>query len=143
MNTHQLTAAMALVTALTFTNSTWAQGVVVIVNESSPIASADEAEVKRLYLGKTKEVSGTKVKPVNQSKAGAASAEFNQKVVGKSDSQLRAYWSKQVFTGKGKPPPEVDSDAEMLEKVASDPDAVGYVSAGSDTSGAKVVLTID
>ena len=73
--------------------------VAVIVNASNG-NTVDQDEIKKIYLGKSKSFAdGVKVNPVNQS-GNSVADEFNDKVVGKSSSQLNAYWSKLVFTGK-------------------------------------------
>ena len=41
--------------------------------------------------------------------------------------QLRHIWNRLVFSGTGVAPIELDSEAEVLEAVATDPDAIGYV----------------
>jgi len=42
--------------------------------------------------------------------------------------QLRRAWDRQVYSGTGQSPNEVSSLKEMLEKVASTPGAIGYLS---------------
>lgn len=67
---------------------------------------------------------------------------FNEKALGKSSSQLKAYWSKLVFTGKGTPPPELPTAADAVAKVAADPSAVAYVDKSAVTPAVKVVLSL-
>jgi ABC-type phosphate transport system substrate-binding protein len=40
--------------------------------------------------------------------------------------QMRAAWDRQVYSGTGQAPVEVESEQEMLDKVASTPGAIGY-----------------
>ena len=49
-----------------------------------------------------------------------ASEVFNKSLLGKSGRQFKAYWAKQIFTGKGAPPKAVGVN-EMLELVANNP----------------------
>jgi len=114
--------------------------VAVIVNPGN--ASAIDAEtIKKIYLGKTKSFSnGSKANPVNQD-ATATADEFNDKVVGKSGSQLNAYWSKLVFTGKGTPPEKLSSDQAVIDFVAANGDAIGYVDSTKVNDKVKVVAT--
>ena len=81
--------------------------------------------------------------PVNLADSVPLRAEFDQKALGRSSSQVKAYWSKLVFTGKGTPPKEVASDSEVLELVASNPNLIGYVSAGAVSAKVKVLLTLE
>lgn len=43
---------------------------------------------------------------------------------------LRRSWDRLVFSGTGQAPSEVASEAEMIERVASTPGAIGYVTSG-------------
>ena len=61
--------------------------------------------------------------------------------MGKSGSQYKAFWSKLVFTGKGKPPKEMSGDAAVIAAVSANPDAIGYVSASAVTDAVKVIAT--
>jgi hypothetical protein len=109
-------------------------GVTVIVNTGNANA-IDQDEIKKIYLGKSKSFAdGVKVNPVNQN-GNSIADEFNDKVVGKSSSQLNAYWSKLVFTGKGTPPEKLDNDQAVIDFVSSNADAIGYI----DSS--KVIAT--
>lgn len=115
--------------------------VAVIVHPSNSNA-LDKNAIKRIFLGKNKKYdNGNKIIPINQNQGAAARTEFGQKVIGKSDSQLKAYWSKLIFTGKGTPPDEKSSDTEALKAVASTPDAISYVSADKVDDTVKVIAT--
>ena len=48
-----------------------------------------------------------------------------------------------IFSGKGIPPPEKASDAEIVTFVRDTPGAIGYVAPGADLSGVKVVAIVD
>jgi ABC-type phosphate transport system substrate-binding protein len=61
-------------------------------------------------------------------------------VTDKSGSQLKSYWSKMVFSGKGNPPKEVANSAEVLKQIAANPNAIGYVEKGAVNATVKPVL---
>lgn len=116
--------------------------VAVITNSSSQIAGASNDEVKRLFLGKSRTIGGNSATPIDQNKTSSVREHFYDVVVGKSSSQLRAYWSKLIFTGKGKPPKELGSDADVVAAVAADPELIGYVDANAVTGSVVVILII-
>ena len=125
-------AALLLVSSVAFA------GVAVIVHPSNADA-IDKAAISKIFLGKTKSFpSGGTIISLTQS--GPVSDEFNTKLLGKSSSQLKAYWAKLVFTGKAKPPKSVSS-AEMLELVKSNPSTIGFVDSSAVTADVKVVGT--
>ncbi len=126
---------------IAFTGSAQAE-VAVIANPSSPITSASNNEIKRLFLGKAKNVAGNSATPVDQSGNSPAKEQFYQVVVGKNSSQLRAYWAKLVFTGKGKPPKGLGTDADVVAAVAADASLIGYVDASAVGGNVKVILLV-
>ncbi|VUD47199.1 hypothetical protein TDB9533_00978 [Thalassocella blandensis] len=114
--------------------------IAVIVNPSSGISSLSKQDIARIYLGKTKSFpNGNKVVPVQQYEGSSTRDAFNDQVCNKSASQFKAYWSKLVFTGKGKPPEDVGSDSDVVKAVAIDPNKIGYVDAASVDSTVHVV----
>lgn len=114
--------------------------VAVIVNPGNG-ASLSAEDVQRLFLGKLKSFpGGSEATPVNQKEGQPAREQFNQAVLNKSESQLKAYWSQLVFTGKGTPPKELDNDDAIKALVASTPGAIGYIDAAKVDGSVKVVL---
>ncbi len=116
--------------------------VAVIVSADSTITRIDAKDLERVYLGKSKTLGDVEVTPVNLENTHDVAAAFNRALLNKSSSQVKAYWSKLIFTGKGTPPKEVSSEADMLSTVAGDSTAVGYVDSGSVTDDVKVLLTL-
>lgn len=116
--------------------------VVVIANPAFASDSANADDIKRLFLGKAKDLAGSGATPVDQTNGSPAWEHFYDSVVGKTTSQLRAYWSRLVFTGKGKPPRALGNDDEIVAAVASDKMLIGYVDAAAVTGDVKVLLTV-
>jgi ABC-type phosphate transport system substrate-binding protein len=103
--------------------------------------SLSAQDISQLFLGKSKAFpSGSAAVPYNLPEGDAARSAFQSEVLGREDSQLKAYWSKQIFTGKGNPPKEL-SAAELKAKVAGDPQAIGYIDAGQVDGSVKAVMT--
>lgn len=126
--------------ALLGLTSIFAQAEVAVVVHPSNAAAIDDAAFARIFLGKMKNFpGGGQAIPINQAEGTNATAEFNSKVLKKSGSQIKAYWSKLVFTGKGTPPKAVASDADVIGLVSSNPNVIGYVDASAVTSAVKVV----
>lgn len=117
-----------------------AADVVVIVNPANN-AVVTQDDVGRLFLGKKSSFAdGVSATPFYLALGHAARDEFDKKALGKSPSQLKAYWSKLIFTGKGTPPDALGSVDDILARVASDPSAIAYVDASNVTDKVKVVL---
>lgn len=115
--------------------------IAVVVHPSNAAALNPEA-IAQIYLGRSKSFpDGQAALPLGQPDSSKTTELFNQKVLNKSGSQIKAYWSKLVFTGKGTPPKEISSDAEMLELVSQNPSVIGYVDKASVTDKVKVLAT--
>ncbi|PAJ76149.1 phosphate ABC transporter substrate-binding protein [Pseudoalteromonas sp. NBT06-2] len=112
--------------------------ITVIVHPSNSNAM-DASSISRLFLGKSKKFpDGSIAIPLNQIEASSATAQFNSKALRKSSSQIKAYWSKLVFTGKGSPPKSVENNAAVLDLVSSNPNIIGYVESNVLTDKVKV-----
>ena len=140
MNYLKKITQIAIVSLALLSVNTFAE-ISVIVNKSNA-ASVSVDEIKRIFLGKSKKFSdGATAVPINLSASVSSRSEFDDAALGKSTNQTKAYWSKLVFSGKGNPPKEVSSVAEMIELVSKNPSLIGYVDSASVTGDVKVVAT--
>lgn len=115
--------------------------VVVIGHPGGPDSIADN-QVRDLYLNRSQALpDGQNAKPFELPEGDAARAEFHSKVTGRNDAQLKAFWSQQVFTGRGQPPEEAGNAAAMKARVSSTPGAIGYLDAAEVDASVKVILT--
>ena len=65
--------------------------------------------------------------PLDQNEGSPLRDEFYLRVAGKSPAQLKAFWSKLIFTGRGRPPKSVANSIEVLKLVRENPAAIGYI----------------
>jgi ABC-type phosphate transport system substrate-binding protein len=131
-----------LVGALCFSSGIAMAETVVIVGAKSGIGALEKQQVSDLFLGKASAFpDGKQAVPLDQAEGAAARDEFHSKVTGKSGAQLKSFWSKQVFSGKGTPPKEVPGSADVKKLVADNPNMIGYVDKSVVDGSVKVVLT--
>jgi ABC-type phosphate transport system substrate-binding protein len=138
----KLLAAVAA-TVLSLGTSIAAQAALAIVAHPSNSVSGIRADdAQRIFLGKTGEfANGRRAAPVDQTPGTASRTKFMKAVIEKSEDELKGYWSKLMFSGKGQPPREVGDDAAVKAWVASNPDAIGYID-GKFVDGSVKVLFI-
>ncbi|RUO29957.1 hypothetical protein CWE12_08315 [Aliidiomarina sedimenti] len=98
-------------------------------------AQVDEAVVSRIYLGQSRDLFA-----VNQMEDSAVRQSFENEVLGRSAEQLRAHWSRLIFTGRASALREVESDEAVLEFVRSNPNTIGYISDVSKAGDLKVII---
>ena len=113
----------------------------VIVHPSNGDA-IDKDFVIKLYLGKEKSYpGGGSAIPINLKEGLPIRSGFDEGVLGKSSSQVKSYWSKLLFTGKGTPPKEVDTSAEAKALVAQNPSTIAYIDSSEVDASVKVLFT--
>jgi len=135
--TSLLAAALTLVSAPAFA------GISVIVSAKSAAGALDKDTVAQLYLGKTTALpGGGKAKLYDLADSSAAREHFYQALTGKSASQAKAVWSRLVFSGRALPPSELAGDAAVIQAVAADPNAVGYVDDSAVNASVKAVVKL-
>lgn len=116
------------------------QAEVAVIVHPSNSAQIDNNAVARIFLGKMKSFpnSGQAV-PLNLGDSNATRKTFEDKVLKKSSSQIKAYWSKLVFTGKGTPPKAISDEAELIKLISTNPNMIGYIDAAKVDGSVKVV----
>jgi ABC-type phosphate transport system substrate-binding protein len=116
---------------------------VVIVNPKNPAANLTAEQVASMYLGTaTTFPDGGALALADQPEAAGIRGDFYQKATGRSVAQVKATWARITFTGKGTPPKELKSDAEVKAFVAADPKAIGYIDSGAVDGSVKTVLKL-
>jgi ABC-type phosphate transport system substrate-binding protein len=116
----------------------------VIVHPSNPATQISRLKIGEIFLKKEKRwPDGQPAVPVEPPGKSAVRQRFDQEVFGKPVIAISAYWQQMIFGGKGVPPPEKSSDADVVAFVRETPGAVGYVASSADASGVKVVAVVD
>lgn len=116
----------------------------IVAHPSNPEARLSVEQVQRIYLGKVTSfpLSGSRVTPVDQKDGGASKEKFLSAVLGKSATEVKAYWSKLIFSGQGVPPAVVGGDVEVKSWVARTPAGLGYIDSTAVDSSVKVLLAV-
>ena len=113
-------------------------GIVVVVSKNSDLGGLTRNEVRQIFNGQLNRVGEISVKPLDLPVAASQREVFYQQVMGKSVEQMKSYWARMIFTGRGMPPREVSSDREMTLLVGSDRKFIGYMDEADVTSDLKV-----
>lgn len=117
--------------------------IVVIVNPKNPAASMTAEQVSALFLGNASTFpDGGAVALADLPESADLRGKFYEKATGRSVAQIKALWARITFTGKGTPPKELKSEADVKAFVASDPKGIGYVDASAVDGSVKAVLKL-
>jgi ABC-type phosphate transport system substrate-binding protein len=132
----RITTAILLVLAMLAGRSAHAGDIVVIVNlTAAPISKQELAD---LYLGR--DAAWT---PVDQSVDSNIYTDFYKKATGRDTAQVKAIWSRIIFTGRGLLPKQLHDSEAVKRAVAANPKVVGYIEKSAVDATVKVALTLD
>lgn len=102
--------------------------VVVVVSSHSTVTVLSKNNITDIFLGRTSRFpDGEQAVPIDQAEGSAARDEFYSRFAGKSAAQIKAHWSKMIFTGRGQPPREASNGIDVKREVAQNPNAIGYL----------------
>lgn len=118
-----------------------AQGAyVVVVNPANPRTTLDRKLVEDAFLKKvTTWPDGVAIHPVDLPPSSPVRRRFSEEVLARSVAIVRLYWQQRIFTGRDIPPPELDTDADVVQYVLKRDGGIGYVSAGANVGACKTV----
>lgn len=114
-----------------------AEELVVIVNPQNPATRMFSEQAAQFFLGKSPMFT-----PVDLPANSPVRAQFYQKVTGKDISEVKAIWSKLVFTGKASAPKEYRTSAEVKKAIAADQNGIGYIEKSALDGTVKAILTV-
>ena len=132
----QTSALIALILAVFTGANVQADEIVAITNlAATPIS---KQQIVDLFLGR---VSGWT--PIDQAEDSGIYVDFYKKATGRDTAQVKAIWSRIVFTGRGSPPKQLPDSAAVKKAIAANPNAVGYIKKSAVDASVKVALVLD
>lgn len=145
---HRLLAlllALAML-ALAHAGGAWGQSqtLAVVSAREGGATEIDRESAEQLYLGRLTTLPNGRTVTLVDLPAGPIRDRFYLQLTRKNPSQIRAYWSRLVFTGRAQPPREATDANEARRIVLSTPGAIAYLpfEAALDPS-LVILLTLD
>jgi len=112
----------------------------VIINPDNATSAVDRKFLAEAFLKKvTRWPNDELIRPVDQESSSPARHAFSDSVLKRSVAAVKSYWQQMIFSGGTVPPPEFDSEGDVVKFVLKNRGAVGYVSAGVNLQGAKIL----
>lgn len=116
---------------------------VVIVAAESSVTHLSREEVINIFMGRYRKLpDGRLAQPLDIGGEAPERRDFYKKLLDKSLAEINAYWARLIFSGRTTPPRAVNSQDEVLERVARDSSAIGYVERISLNSRVRVVYVL-
>lgn len=121
-----------------------ADDIAVIAHPQATFNQITMGETRQLFMGKSKTLPNAQTAlPLMHLENSSLRSRFDQAVLERDPKQMRAYWTQMIFTGRGKPPRQLDSDEAMKKEVSDNLNAIGYIDGKSVDASVKVVLMIN
>jgi hypothetical protein len=133
----RITSSLRLSVALTLLLAAPAISGEVVVVMGAGAASLTKDRLADIYLGRS-----TALKPLDLPESNELRDAFYKKTTDRDAAQVKAIWSRIIFTGQGQPPKELADAAAVKKAVAADPKLVGYIDVSDVDPTVKVVLSL-
>jgi ABC-type phosphate transport system substrate-binding protein len=110
---------------------------VIVVNPRVKASAISKSDLRDIFSGSSSIFGdGSRAVPVIL-KGGPVHAAFLKTYVGKDEAAFRATWRSIMFAGQGTMPKVFDSEAALIDYVATVPGAIGYVSGSTNHEKVK------
>ena len=115
-------------------------GFQLVVHPDNPTSKAPRQFIANLFLKEvTRWDGGEAARPVDLKPEQATRRRFSESVLNRSVTAVRSYWQQRIFSGRGVPPPELESDQAVIASVTKHRGGVGYVSGTAEIGKAKSI----
>jgi ABC-type phosphate transport system substrate-binding protein len=133
-----------LLVLVLLTGNSLAGGMVVVVNARSGVEKLSRDEVINIFMGRFRQLPGNlTAEPVDQPDGMPEKALFYRLLVNKDISDINAYWTRLIFSGKTSPPYQAKDMDDMLDWLVKHKGAVGYVERSQVDSRLRIVLDLE
>ncbi|MDX2022819.1 MAG: hypothetical protein SF187_21480 [Deltaproteobacteria bacterium] len=132
-------SGLCLATAAAPTLVRAAAPLAVIVGTGCKLDSVSKAELKRLFLGETDNISGNVLVPFNMAASLPERSIFLKAVLGMTPDQESKYWIDRRIRGQGGSPKSAPNIDALLKVAAKFPKAITYVPATLTKPDVKVL----
>jgi ABC-type phosphate transport system substrate-binding protein len=114
--------------------------VVPVVSARSAVMTLSRNEVADIFLGRrARYPNGSSAVPIDQSEGSQARTEFYNRFADMTPAQLKAFWAKVIFTGRGQPPQTAASARAARKLVAANQAAIAYIDRSLVDSSVRIV----
>jgi len=112
---------------------------VVVMAKNAEVQKLDNQHVANIFLTRTNRFpNGLKAIPI-ELKSSDIRANFYEEISGKNPTQLMAYWTTLIFSGKGKPPKGYKNMSDLISRLENNLGCISYLSLAQVTDDLKIV----
>tara|TARA_R110001599_G_scaffold228862_1_gene428098 strand:+ start:322 stop:834 length:513 start_codon:yes stop_codon:yes gene_type:complete len=132
---------MLISVAFCLSSSIVVADIVVVVSAQSEVSQLQRIDIENIFFGRNYTFpNGAGATPLDLEEGSAERVEFYMKLAGRSPAQVKAFWAKLIFTGRGRPPAVVSDREELIDRLIADPNAIGYIDSSYVDDRVKIVF---
>lgn len=128
---------------LAFTMTSQAEELAIVVNKDTDVGKVTLAQITALFLQQSKRINDHYLTPVDLNQQSEVRNHFYNRLANKTPLQMKAYWSRLVFTGKGEPPMEFENSSEVLVTVGAEQGYIGYMKASEVDDSVRILYKLE
>ena len=118
--------------------------IVLVTAIDSTVSELSRDEAEQLYMGRRAALSARGALLLLDLPSGPVRDQFYRLLTGKNPSQIRAYWSRMVFTGRALPPTESANVSDAHRILLENPNAIAYLPATyAEDPSLRVLLRLE
>lgn len=110
-----------------FCGAATGEDVAVVAHKNVPESNLSSSRLLDFYTGDIKSWSNGDPVVVFDLKEKGPTRDSFYSWLGKSPTRMKSIWMKKLLSGEGDPPEALDTEEEIVERVATTPGAVGFV----------------
>ena len=112
-----------------------------VVTNNTQLSALSKTQLKQIYMEGGVHFP---IKPINMAPGAKIRSVFNAKIIGLTETRIKAYWAQMQFTGRAKRPQEFDTVDNLLEYLQTNPDYIAYVPSGTNLPDSlKIVYSLN
>ncbi|MFC5080480.1 hypothetical protein VTH8203_03208 [Vibrio thalassae] len=136
--------ALGLVLTFSFESRAFAANEYAIFTLDGNFDELSRSKARMLYRGKTKSLQGKRIELSDWPESSSERSEFYQSLLGKDVAQMNAYWASLSFSGKARPPKEMDSASvsSLVIWLAEKSNRIGYAPLSEIPAEANVLYVV-
>lgn len=117
--------------------------VVVVVNNDSPVKHLSDEQIAAIFLGRTRSFpDGSNAQPVELPESATAYQDFYRYLIGYTPPQLKSYWARQLFSGKGQPARKQPDSLSIRAFIARERLSIGFIEPQFVDSSVRVLRVL-
>lgn len=134
-------ATLLLISLLALAARETCAELVVVTGPKSGIERLTRQEVIYLFMGRWRLLpSGIQATTLDLAIDSPERADFYRRLVNKEPAEIKAYWSRLVFSGGSRPPYATENREELIRLISNNPGAIGYLDRSQVDNRLRIVF---